>query len=62
MTSQEEYEYLGTLRTLEDIAIEKAHKYAEHTLSKQCYAEWKQTYKDGFLAGVAYQFTGDSND
>jgi hypothetical protein len=59
--TEEQYEFEQDL-TLHNIATIKSHKYAEHILSKQLYAECRQAFKDGFLAGVAYQFTGDSND
>lgn len=43
--------------TLEDIAIEGGHKYAQSTLNRALYAELKEAYKAGFLEGFSYRFT-----
>jgi len=43
--------------TLEDIAIEGGHHYAQSTLNRALYAELKEAYKAGFLEGFSYRFT-----
>jgi hypothetical protein len=43
--------------TIEDIAIEKAHTYANHIAHPIKYAELKEAYKAGFLEGFTYRLT-----
>ena len=43
--------------TIEDIAIEKAHNYANHIAHPIKYAEIKEAYKAGFLEGFTYRLT-----
>jgi hypothetical protein len=43
--------------TLEDIAIEKAHNYANPIAHPIKYAELKEAYKAGFLEGFTYRLT-----
>ena len=43
--------------TIEDIAIEKAHNYADPIAHPIKYAELKEAYKAGFLEGFAHRFT-----
>ena len=43
--------------TIEDIAIEKGHKYAQSTLNRALYSEFKEAYKAGFLEGFAHRLT-----
>ena len=46
--------------TLEDIAIEKGHEYAKTNapLSRVVYAQLKEAYMQGFLAGFAFRMGG----
>jgi len=43
--------------TIEDIAIEKAHNYANPIAHPIKYAELKEAYKAGFLEGFTYRLT-----
>jgi hypothetical protein len=48
--------------TIDDIAIEKAHTYANHIAHPIKYAELKEAYKAGFLEGFAYRLTEPTPD
>lgn len=48
--------------TLEDIAIEGGHHYAQSTLNRALYSELKEAYKAGFLEGFAHRFTQPSTE
>ena len=51
----------GRYPTIEDIAIEKAHKHAHPRANNQAfYVELKEAYKAGFLEGFAHRFTQPS--
>ena len=52
---QYEYEYPET--TIEDIAIEGGHHYAQSILNRALYSEFKEAYKAGFLEGFAHRLT-----
>ena len=47
----------GRHPTLEDIAIEGGHRYAQSTLNRALYSEFKEAYKAGFLEGFAHRLT-----
>ena len=47
----------GRHPTLEDIAIERGHRYAQSTLNRALYSEFKEAYKAGFLEGFAHRLT-----
>jgi len=50
-------QYYRGKTTLEDLAIEKAHNYANHIAHPIKYAELKEAYKAGFLEGFSHRFT-----
>jgi hypothetical protein len=53
----------GRYPTIEDIAIEKAHKHAHPIANNRAfYVELKEAYKAGFLEGFAYRLTEPTPD
>jgi hypothetical protein len=59
----DQYQYEPWEYTLEDIAIGKAHTYANHIAPHPIkYAELKEAYKAGFLEGFAYRLTEPTPD
>ena len=61
MTEEEIAEIRGIEQvdvSLADIAIVKGHAYANHIAHPIKYAELKEAYKEGFLAGFAHKMGG----
>lgn len=58
----DQYEYEYPEITIEDIAIEGGHKYAQDTINPVMYSQLKEAYKAGFLEGFAHRFTQPSTE
>jgi hypothetical protein len=58
----EQYEWQPYTPTLEDIAIEGGHRYAQSTLNRALYSEFKEAYKAGFLDGFAHRLTNNTGE